>query len=63
MASLYDSSRVQFNKITEAYKSYIALYKLFNKGSVEGATPFNEFYWRMTYLVRYGDGDVVSRGF
>lgn len=63
MAGLYDSSRVQFNKITEAYKNYIALYRLFNNGSIEGATPFSTFYWRMTYYVRYGDGEVMTRGF
>lgn len=63
MAGLYDSSRVQFNKITESYKSYIALYRLFNNGSAEGATSFSVFYWRSTYYVRYGDGEIMTRGF
>ncbi len=63
MASVYDTSRVQFNKISEAYKNYLALYRLFNNGSYEGATPFDVFYWRMTYHVRYGEGEGPSRGF
>ena len=63
MAGIYDSSRVQFNKITEQYHNYVALYKLFNNGSDYGATPFAVFYWRMTYHVRYGDGELMTRGF
>ncbi len=63
MSGLYSSSRVQFTKITESYKNYVALYRLFNNGSVEGVTSFSDFYWRMTYYVRYGDGDTVTRGF
>jgi hypothetical protein len=63
MSGLYSSSRVHFTAITEAYKNYVALYKLFNNGSTKGVTPFGDFYWRMTYYIRYGDGDTVTRGF
>lgn len=63
MAGLYDQSRIQFNKISEAYKNYVALYRLFNNGSVEGVTTFTTFYWRMTYYQKYGDGEIMTRGF
>lgn len=56
----YNHSRENFNKILDSYLSYVALYKLCNQGSVEGMTPFEEFYWRLTYLHPYADPDRVS---
>jgi 1-acyl-sn-glycerol-3-phosphate acyltransferase len=61
MASPYGASRQQFTKVLEAYLNYVALYKLFNGGSIEGVTPFNVFYWRMTYHVRYENSENISR--
>lgn len=61
MPAQYGVSRQHFNKILEAYLNYVALYKLFNAGKIEGVTPFNVFYWRMTYYVRYENNENVSR--
>ena len=61
MGNPYESSRHQFNKVLDAYLSYVSLYKLFNNGDVKGVTPFNVFYWRMTYLVRYDNSDSLTR--
>lgn len=61
MGSPYGTSRQHFNKVLEAYLNYVALYKLFNNGQITGVTPFNVFYWRMTYYVRYDSSENVSR--
>ena len=61
MGMQYGTSRHHFNKVLEAYMNYVALYKLFNGGKAQGVTPFNEFYWRMTYLVRYENVENMSR--
>ena len=61
MGSPYGTSRQHFNKVLEAYLNYVALYKLFNGGKVQGVTPFNVFYWRMTYYVRYENSENVNR--
>jgi hypothetical protein len=50
----YEQRRENFNKILEAYLDYVALFKLFNKGSIKGVTPFYIFYWRMTNKVMPG---------
>ena len=57
----YEQTRVHFAKILDNYLNYVALYKLFNNGKVEGVTPFNVFYWRMTYLVKYQNPDQITR--
>lgn len=61
MGMQYGTSRQHFNKVLEAYLNYVALYKLFNNGKVQGVTPFNVFYWRMTYHVRYESSENISR--
>ncbi len=55
----YEQRRENFNKILESYLDYVALYKLFNKGSTKGVTPFNIFYWRMTNKAE--DGEATGR--
>jgi hypothetical protein len=60
----YENQRVHFDLIVKKYKDYIALYRLFNNGSVQGITTFGDFYWRMTYLSKYQDGKQVgSQGY
>ena len=44
MNGTYETSREQFNKIVAQYKEYLHLYRFFNHGKTEGATPFNHFY-------------------
>ncbi len=61
--SIYNSSRVAFDGILKKYKEYIEIYKVFNNGSVEGATPFGEFYWRFSYYVKYQDARVNNTGY
>jgi hypothetical protein len=55
MGISYENTRVHFDKILKIYKDYLDLYKEFNDGSLQGATPFDEFYWRMTYFSKYQD--------
>ncbi len=55
MGITYENIRVNFDKIAKAYKEYLKLYIEVNGGSVEGVTPFDEFYWRMTYYSKYQD--------
>lgn len=55
MGITYENQRVVFDTIVKKYKDYIALYRLFNNGSVEGLTTFDQFYWRMTYFSKYQD--------
>ena len=59
-----EKSRIHFQKVYEDYLNYLALYKLCNGDSTEGVTPFEEFYWRQTYLHRYADTDrIVGVGY
>jgi hypothetical protein len=55
MGITYENQRVVFDTIVRRYKDYIALYRLFNNGSVDGLTSFDEFYWRMVYVSKYQD--------
>ena len=57
---MFESSRVQLDKIIKKYKDYIDLYRFFNDGSVEGAASFAEFYWRYTYYSRYKDAETIT---
>ena len=61
MSVTYENQRVNFDEIVKKYKDYIALYRVFNNGSVEGITSFDDFYWRITYISRYADGQDVNR--
>jgi hypothetical protein len=55
MGITYENQRVVFDTIVRRYKEYIDLYRSLNEGSVEGLTPFDEFYWRMVYFSKYQD--------
>lgn len=56
----FDVNRENFEKIINSYKDYIKLYRLINNGSIEGITPFDEFYWRFSFTVRYQDSTEIS---
>lgn len=56
----FDAQREQFNIIVDSYLNYVALYKLVNNGSIDGVTPFEVFYWRFTYFVKYQDPERIS---
>lgn len=56
---IYDTNRENFDKLLKKYKEYLQLYKSFNNGSAQGATPFEAFYWRFTYSIRYEDPQRV----
>ncbi len=56
----YENRRDYFEKIARNYRQYLKLYAYFNNGSYEGATPFDIFYRRFTYFVRYEDPTRVS---
>lgn len=55
MGITYENQRVIFDTIVKKYKDYVALYRLFNNGSIEGLTTFDDFYWRMSYFSKYQD--------
>ena len=53
MMSTYESKRIIFAIIEKKYKDYLFLYKMVNKGSLKGATTFEDFYWHYTYYSKY----------
>jgi hypothetical protein len=53
MGITYENRRSIFEKIAKRYKEYLSIYKEINNGSLEGITPFDEFYWRTVYYSRY----------
>jgi hypothetical protein len=60
----YENRRIVFAVIEKKYKEYIALYKMVNNGSVQGITPFDEFYWHYTYYSKYTNGRAAeTRGY
>ncbi len=60
----YENKRVIFTKIVKKYQEYVQLYRDVNNGSIEGVTPFEDFYWQYTYYARYVNGRVAeSRGY
>ena len=60
----YENRRILFTVIEKKYKEYIALYKMVNNGSVQGITPFDEFYWHYTYSSKYTNGRAAeTRGY
>ncbi len=61
MSFTYENQRVVFVKIEKAYKGYLELYKLINNGSLEGATSFDIFYWRMVYYSKYHDRQTFGQ--
>ena len=56
----FEVHREHFDLIVESYLNYVSLYKLVNNGSIKGVTPFDVFYWRFTYFVRYEDPERIS---
>jgi hypothetical protein len=61
MSFTYENQRVHFQKIEKAYHGYLALYRSLNNGSIEGATSFDIFYWRMVYFSRYHDKQTFGQ--
>jgi hypothetical protein len=57
--ALYESTRTVFNVIVKQYKAYLQLYAQFNGGSIEGAIPFDRFYWQYTYITKYSDRELI----
>ena len=55
----YEVRRDRFNQIVKNYKEYLELYSFLNNGSKKGATPFDEFYWRFTYYVKYDEPERI----
>ena len=60
MAITYANQRVLFDILTKKYHEYVALYRVFNNGSLVGVAGFDEFYWRMTYFTKYDVGRSFS---
>ncbi len=56
----YENQRVVFTQILKKYLEYVDLYKVVNNGSIEGVTPFADFYWRYTYLSKYSNPRAVE---
>lgn len=59
--SLYESQRKNLDKFQKKYNEYVDLYKFFNGGSTLGVTTFEEFYWRMSYIMKYEDAGSMAR--
>lgn len=56
----YENRRIAFDAILKKYLDYVKLYKVFNDGSIEGISNFEDFYWRYTYINRYSDRRSVD---
>jgi hypothetical protein len=52
---MFDGEKKEYKKIVKRYNDYISLYAMCNQGSTAGATPFEEFYWRFSYIIKYDD--------
>lgn len=61
MSDMFATSREAMTKIIKKYNGYLELYATFNNGSTEGATPFDEFYWRFSYTIKYEDEFALSQ--
>lgn len=59
----YESSREVFQKITRQYKEYLKLYRFFNGGKADGATPFEVFYWNQVYYSFHDNEFTFERGY
>jgi hypothetical protein len=59
---MMEVTREHFDKLLKKYYDYVELYRFFNNGSLRGVTPFDEFYWRMTYNVKYQDISKIGMG-
>lgn len=57
----FETSRAYLDKIIAKYEGYVSLYKMVNNGSIEGVTPFNVFYRRLTYDAKYADVGSMSQ--
>jgi hypothetical protein len=58
--SSYEVTREHFDRLIIKYKAYLVLYKQLNNGSLNGCTPFEVFYWRFTYLLKYEDSSKAG---
>lgn len=57
----YTNQRDHFEKLLKKFLEYLELYAALNNGSIEGASTYDEFYLRFTYLNRYADPSQVQR--
>lgn len=60
MGMAYENQRVIFNQILKKYLAYVELYRDVNHGSIEGVTPFYQFYWRFVYYSKYNNPKSVE---
>jgi len=56
---MFGGEREEYNKIVKRYNDYCKLYALMNNGSTKGVTPFEEFYWRFAYIIKYDDPSAL----
>lgn len=55
-----ETTRKNLQKLIKKYTEYLKLYKDLNNGSIKGCTPFNVFYWRFTYYIKYEDPSRIG---
>ena len=63
MSMSYENQRVHFEKIVIHYKEYVKMYRILNRGSVEGITPFAFFYWQTVYFSKHDGSINYDRGY
>jgi hypothetical protein len=54
---MFQLRKNSFNVIAKKYLEYLELYRFFNNGSIEGASPFGYFYRVYTYYRKNFDID------
>ena len=57
----FESTNENYNIILGKYIEYLALYSMMNNGSINNATPFEQFYWELIYHGEYRDINQISR--
>ena len=57
----FENTSEIYNKILAKYIDYLSLFAIFNNGSIEDATTFEQFYWEITFHGEYRDSNQVSR--
>jgi hypothetical protein len=56
-----EANNSAYARIKRRYEEYLKLYRALGDGSTEGATPFDEFYWRFIYYTQYADLSKFAR--
>lgn len=55
MGAFGPGSTKELQKLKEAHRRYLVTYRIINRGSLVGATPFSTFYHYRTFVTKWSD--------